>query len=313
MFPPDRSTIAPTRLIGRLAAEMALHALVATRRRFGAAFDAGATFDRVALFLTLLRHANLPHGSPFDGARALSISGMAASMDIPFETARRHGALLVDHGLATRKAGGLTLAADLHGNDMLTALQAELHDLMVAQIDDLKKFEIPMPTARPGSDYRPTETLTALLDTVLALLDTNRAIYGSSMTAIVANAIISANVRQITYHPELARRYARLDTIPPDHLRLPVRRSALSRALGIPYSTVARQVAQMIEVGLVTSSRAGLTIRHAQLAQTALIDNNRSALIRAVQVVQRLKMGGFRFDSPASCYLSGRPIMIAFE
>lgn len=189
-----------------LAAEMALHALIATRRCFGAAFDAGATFDPVALFLTLLRHADLPHGSHFDGARALSISGMAASMDIPFETARRHGALLVGHGLATRNAAGLTLAADLHGNDMFTALQAELHNLMVAQIDDLKKFEIPMATARPGSDYRPTETLTALLDTVLALLDINRAIYGSSMTAIVANAIISANVRQITYHPELAKR-----------------------------------------------------------------------------------------------------------
>lgn len=234
MLSIHRSAATPTRLIGRLAAEMALHVIVAARRSFPAAFDAGATIERVALFLTLLRHADGPVAAGRPRQRPLSVAAMAASMGIPFETARRNILGLIDHGLASRVQGGIILAPTLFGRPELLGLARELHDVMVAQIDDLRRFEVPMPSTRVGGAYRPAETLTAVLDTTLGLLDHNRALYGSGLSAVVVNAIIIANIRHITYDPDLAHRYSRLDTIPPDHLRVPIRTSALARTPASP-------------------------------------------------------------------------------
>lgn len=306
-----RSTATPTRLIGRLAAEMVFHVFITTQRTFPAAFGSAAAFDRIALFLTVLRHADLPL-APAE-ARPLGVAAMAASMGMPFETARRHVLTLIHHGLCNRVKGGITLAPTLFDRRGSVALIRELHDVMVAQIDDLRGFDVPMPAPRREAGYRPGDTLTGLLDTSLALLDRNREVYGSALSAIVANAIIIANVRSITYDPMLARQYGRMDTIPPDHLREPIRSASLARTLGMSYSTVAREIGRLAKCGLVTATRHGLVIRQAQLAHTMLSDNNRAALVRAVQLVRRLKMGGFPFEAPTDAYLSGRPQRIDFD
>lgn len=315
MFQLTRSPTAPARLIGRLAAEMVLHAIVATRRAFPAAFDNGSTYGRVALFLTLMRYAEPAFGKPTtnEQPRALSISSLAGSIRTPFETARRHVAVLVDQGLAERDRLGVRLAQDLNDDPRYHALLNDLHDLMVAQIDDLFVFSIPLPLPRPATIYRPAETLFTLLDTSLALLERNLGIYGSGMRAIVANAIIAANIRDVTYDPTLALRYARIDTVPPDALRRPVRTSALARGLHLPYSTVAREVRQMQDIGFVVRQTGGLVVPSAQLKQTVMSDNNRTALIRAIQIVQRLKLGGFPFDQPSQAYLRARAAPLAFE
>lgn len=62
-----------------------------------------------------------------------------------------------------------------------------------------------------------------------------------------------------------------------------------------------------------SNTRRGLVVWQAQLARPAVTDNNRTALVRAVQVVQRLKQAGFRFEAPSRCYVVARPPPIAFE
>lgn len=314
MFQLTRSPTAPTRLIGRLAAEMVLHILVRTRHHFGTALDNGSTYDRVAIVLTLLRYAALPLPGQRDAPRATSISGIAASMGMPFETTRRHVGRLIDHGLAVRVPVGVLLRPDLFDRADMVTLLYELHDAMIAQIADLTRFGVPLPTARIDIDYRPAETLIVLLDTALSLFERNRSLYGSGLTAVVGNAIIAANIRGITYDPELALRYARLDTIPPDDLRVPVKIGALARTLGLPHSTVRRDVGRLINSGIVAvAQRGGLVVRQQQLAKDWLTDNNRLALLRAVQIVQRLKLAGCTFANPEACYLDGRPAPLTFE
>ncbi|VXD00848.1 hypothetical protein [Sphingomonas sp. AX6] len=314
MFQLIRSPTAPTRLIGRLAAEMVLHILVRTRHHFGGALDGGSTYDRVAIVLMLLRYARLPFPDQRDAPRAISVSGIAASMGMPFETTRRHVGRLIDHGLAQRDSGGVVLCPDLCDRPDTMALLREFHDVMIGHIADLARFDIPLPITRVDIDYRPVETLIVLLDTTLFLFERNRSLYGSALTAVVGNAIIAANVRHLTYDADLAPRYARLDTIPPDSLRVPVRVSRLAAVLGVPHSTVRRDVGRLVDRDLVSVERGGrLVVRQQQLASAMLTDNNRLALLRAVQIVQRLKLGGCRFDRPDHCYLDGRRAPLSFD
>jgi len=292
---------------------MVLHILVRTRHHFSAAFDSGSTYDRVAITLMLMRYSALPLPGQRDAARAISMSGIAASMGMPFETTRRHVGRLVDHGLAVRVPAGVMLNPDLFDRADMMTLLSEFHDAMVAQIADLARFGIPLPTTRADIDYRPVETLIVLLDTTLYLFERNRSLYRSALTAVVGNAIIAANIREITYDTELALRYARLDTIPPDELRVPIRIGALARTLGLPHSTVRRDVGRLINCGMVSvGAGGGLVVRQQQLADDWLTNNNRLALLRGVQIVQRLKLAGCTFDRPEACYLNDRPPPVSF-
>ncbi len=313
MFQLIRSPTAPTRLIGRLAAEMVLHILVRTRHHFGTAFDSGSTYDRVAIVLMLVRYAALPFPDQRDAPRAISISGIAASLGMPFETTRRHVGKLIDHRLAERVSSGVMLRPDLLARPDMVTLLHEFHDVMVGQIADLARFGVPLPTTRIDIEYRPIETLVVLLDTTLYLFERNRSLYGSALTAVVGNGIIAANIRHVTYDSDLALRYARLDTIPPDDLRVPIRIGMLARTLGLPHSTVRRDVGRLIDCGMVTVEKGGgLVVRRQQLASDWLTNNNRLALLRGVQIVQRLKLAGCRFDGPETCYLNGRPTPLSF-
>lgn len=286
--------------------------MVRARHHFGAAMDQGSTYDRVAVLLMLLRYAALPFPGQRGAPRAISISGIAASMGMAFETTRRHVGKLVDYGLAQRRPDGIILSPGLLDHAELVALLREFHDTMVAHFVDLARCGVPLPTVRTDADYRPVETLTVLLDTALFLFERNRSLYGSALTAVVGNAIIAANIRPVTYDAELSVRYARLETIPPDDLRIPVRTRRLADTLGLPDSTVRRDVQRLVDGGMIHVERGGLVIRQEQLAMAMLTDNNRLALLRAAQSVQRLKLGGFRFDAPHTCYFDGRPDQITF-
>jgi DNA-binding Lrp family transcriptional regulator len=73
-------------------------------------------------------------------------------------------------------------------------------------------------------------------------------------------AISQANVAQITRSPELQRRYATLDDVPPDHLRRPVSVNAIATSLHIPFETVRRRVASLTDAGVVKALAGGVIV-----------------------------------------------------
>ncbi|MBX3484633.1 hypothetical protein [Phenylobacterium sp.] len=78
-------------------------------------------------------------------------------------------------------------------------------------------------------------------------------------------AIAQTNVSQISRNSELQLRYAALDQPPPDDLRRPVSISALANSLRVPFETVRRRVAALVEVGVVNSVPKGVIVPTAPL------------------------------------------------
>lgn len=306
-------TALPARLIGRVAAEMAIDCMIATRRAHFDVFSGGATYDRVVLFLALMRHAACPLAGARTEPRAMSISGLAASLNQPFETLRRHVWRFESAGLAVRTSDGVIIPQSACESPVMLALAHRFHDVMVAMIDDLARLGVPMPPSR-SVETRPAETLHAALDMMLYLSERTRPVYGTSLAAMVLNTIVAANVRAITYDPVLATQYGGMDAIPPDHLRRPITVSALARTLALPHSTVAREVRRLKDAGLARIVTDGVIVDRNALAINSLSDSNRAATIRALQLVQRLRNGGFDFGNPARHYFGGqRPAMTLYS
>ena len=306
--------VLPARLIGRLGAEFVIDCLVATRHACFAAFTGGATYDRVVLYLALMRHA----ACPLPGARvapgAVSIAGLAASLNQPFETLRRHVQGLERHGLVERTSAGVILTTSHCYSPEMLALAHHIHDAMVSMIADLLRLGISMPPTRQVDRCRPAETLNSALDMALYLCERMRPVHGTSLAAVVTNVIVTANVRSITHDPVLAMQYGAIDTIPPDHLRRPIKVASIARAISLPYSTVAREVKRLSATGVATIHPDGVIVNRGALAKIALTDNNRAATFRTVQIVQRLRNGGFNFTDPDRHYFAGaKPVPIAFD
>lgn len=303
---------APARLIGRIASEFLQDVAMATRRTIPESFRGAGGLDRLILFLALLRYAPSPMIAWSVPPRMLRVTGVAASLGMPYESARRFVGNLADEGLVTRDAAGVRVNADWLASAAMTRLATVLHDLMVGQIADLQALGLAFPAARERP-YQPERTIAAALDVFLFLCERARTAYGDALSGILLNAIVVANVRPIAFDPVLARQYARIDTIPPDHLRRPVPMPALARALDLPYSTVARTIRTLIGRGIVEACANGLVVPREQLARSMLTDHNRIALHRALQVVQSLRDGGFRFDRPDANLIGVRPPRIAYD
>jgi DNA-binding Lrp family transcriptional regulator len=82
---------------------------------------------------------------------------------------------------------------------------------------------------------------------------------------LISWAIVEANVAVINQDAELSRRYAALDTPPPDELRRPVSVNAIAASLRLPYETVRRRVAAMTAAGICVSTPRGVYVPTAVL------------------------------------------------
>jgi DNA-binding Lrp family transcriptional regulator len=80
------------------------------------------------------------------------------------------------------------------------------------------------------------------------------------LAPLISWGIVEANVALVNQDPELSRRYAALDTPPPDDLRRPVSVNALAASLRLPYETVRRRVAAMTEAGMCVSTPKGVYV-----------------------------------------------------
>jgi predicted transcriptional regulator len=78
-------------------------------------------------------------------------------------------------------------------------------------------------------------------------------------------AISQANVAQITRNPDLQRTFATLDQPPPDDMRRPVSVSAIANSLRLPFETVRRRIAALVELGVIQTAPRGVIIPAAPL------------------------------------------------
>ena len=102
------------------------------------------------------------------------------------------------------------------------------------------------------------------------------------MDALILTVVVEANVAPVSADLELSVRYATYDNPPPEDLRRPVSVNAISGSLMLPYETVRRRIARMVEAGAMVSTPRGVYV------PTAVV-NNPDYLAAATARYERLR------------------------
>lgn len=304
----------PTRLIGRIVAEVQLAVMTAALDLVETENDRSIDLDRAVVLFVILRagYARQPGLKAGDDAATISINAMASSLNRPFETVRRHVNALIAAGICCKCRRGVCISSDFAGSAVLERTIGRVHDAMVLLIVYVRRHGIALPPQRPDIAYDKDATIAAALDLLLAAFEYVTPYYSDWMEMRVLNAIIAANARRVTFDPGLAQMYARRDTIPPDRLRVPVSVAEVARVMRIPYSTTQRYVNRAIAEGRLRRVTGGVLATQELLAQPAVQVAGPAAMAKAMRAFGRLVPGGFPFDDPASCYLVGPPDLLDF-
>lgn len=308
-----------SRLVGRIVAEAQLAAISSIVEAMEKHCGRSVTFDRAIVLTVIMRAA--PHWhctaqghlcpeSSLD--QAISVNAIATSLSRPFETIRRHVNALVAGGICERTPRGIVMASDIAALPALYAAVRRLHDLMILLIDYARVHGVGLPSTRPTITYQPSATIAAMLELVLAAAEYLDPHYDDWLEMAIVNAVLAANARPITFNRMLAARYPAVDTVPPEHLRVPVAVADIARALHVPYSTAQRQVNRSIAKGQLKRVPGGVMVTAEQVEADAVTIAGPIATARAMRAFGRLVPGGFRFDNPASCYLDGPPPLLDF-
>jgi hypothetical protein len=279
----------------------------------------GGNFDRAVILLALLREASdirdhakgtaIVRGTSRPGT---SVNALAASLDRPFETVRRHVNALIAAGLCLRDGLQVRVALDGAVDAAIGPALAQLHDVMVRLIEDMADFGLPLPPQRPGAQHDQRATVAAAIDLLLIAIEFHAHQHDDWLEIVIYGSIMVANARAITYDFEHANSYSESDTMPPESLRLPVSAPAVARALGLPYSTVGRHVGRMLSDGRLARRRGGLITSTGWMSTPSQLGGARIVAERTAQIFARLAASGFTFDRPASLYLGQRPALLDF-
>jgi DNA-binding Lrp family transcriptional regulator len=202
--------------------------------------------------------------------RPISISALANSLGLPFETVRRRARALAARGLCVSTGAGLSVPETVVTSPAylavlkaraarLASLQAEAADAgLVAPAPELGDFlaEAPRAGDRVLGDYmlRACEALMALT--------------GSAIDGVVLLALCAGNVRDLDV--ALVTGWEAYEA-----LATPWRPSALARALGMPGETVRRHVLRLAGAGFAKPRSRGWI--------AGAVPENRPALVGIVE------------------------------
>jgi DNA-binding Lrp family transcriptional regulator len=271
-----------TRIVTRLSGEYVL-------RAFQLVIDSYGDI-RLGLMVLAINAANtaIPYltrdGQPVTGAdgsfpddlrRPISISRLADTTGLPFESARRIVGRLVDTGICVHVEGGVIVPRSV-------VLRSEIVRNIVANVDYVRKFvrdleAVGLVEERPGNasaanragdDVAIARDVTGpSMDYVLRALQLLAAAYGDVRAGIVAQTIVTANTVHLDTRTGNGWRYAGEDEPPPDEVRRPISVGRLAESLGLPYETMRRHVRRLIDAGVCVRVERGLIVPQAVLEQ----------------------------------------------
>lgn len=298
-----------SRLIVRLLAETQLGAISGTIATLGEILGRPPCIDRAIFLLMVLRRepSFQPGGAAGDPSAGISVNAISSALGRPFETVRRHVNTLIDQGLLQRGQRGVTMAPGVIDDPRLQALLRQMHDGVVAFAEDLRRFEIPLPAARGDRAYDPAATMAAAIDFALSPFELLSTSYRNPLELAIVNVTITVGARGYAFDPVVSRRFAEVDTVPPEDLRLPIAVTALAAGLHVSYATARREVELQVKLGRLKRVPGGVIATDAYLSGAVIANGSQHAAMRAAMVLRRLVPAGFRFDDPARCYLEGRP------
>ena len=303
-LPPDPP---PIRLMTRLLAELQTTVLARAIRLFD------GDLDRVTIFAVITRDT-YPFGTREGLAPTVSAHSLAMSLSRPYETVRRHVHALVDAGWCERRADGVLASPAELRSPALTEFLTLVHDAAVRFVADMARAGVPMPEVGTVRPYHHAAGVQAAIDLMLAVVDTNRRTHRDWLELVLFSTIYAANSRLLNADRELSWHYADGRKEPPPSLRMPVRTSAVARALGLPEATVRRRLTHLLEDGRVERvGKKKLLVSEAWLNRPESIATSVRSFSTVRLLLARLGVNGFPLHDPARVYLAGRPAPVAFD
>jgi hypothetical protein len=127
-----------------------------------------------------------------------------------------------------------------------------------------------------------------LLGFALRTMETFTELYGDLTSGAISAAIVVANVRHISEDQVLDQRYSAEETPPPDAMRVPITLRSLAREVKLPFETVRRRVAALVEDGLVVWKDGGVIVPSHVLLSDGRLNNNRSFQLHFEQMLDAI-------------------------
>lgn len=198
------------------------------------------------------RYATLDQPPPDELRRPVSISAIANSLRIPFETARRRIAALGELGIVVTQARGVVVPTAPLNSPFYRMGAAAHYELVRKLYFRLRGIGLLEDLPKPANpDYDPENPPVRLVirlssDYLLRLAEPISLYIGDLVTGLILMDVISANTEHL---PDTEGGAADAEWAPggfvPDSQRKPVRPAALSERLGMAHETIRRHLVRL--------------------------------------------------------------------
>ncbi|THD79412.1 MAG: ArsR family transcriptional regulator [Phenylobacterium sp.] len=209
------------------------------------------------------RYASLDDDVPDDLRRPASINAIAASLRVPFETARRRIGGMAELGVCQITPQGVVVPGAVTNSPPYRAACAIQYDKVCDLYGRLKGIGLfdSLPAATPCNLADPPLRLVGRLtvEYVLRFTEPISLHIGDVVTGLVLMDLIMANTEHLP-DAEAGTDQAGADGFVPDRLREPVPATALSRRLGVPQETVRRHLGRLLERDLCRKAAGGYLV-----------------------------------------------------
>jgi len=280
--------VAQVRPATRLLAELQTSLLATGVRVFG------GRIDRFIIYTLAARVTGL---SDAEAAAMVPTSAhaLAASLDRPYETIRRHVNALIEDGLCVRHGNRIHVTPEGLRRPRVAHLMRWAHDCFVRFVEDLAVAGETLPPPRGNTPYEMATGVRTAVDIMLAVLQTNRDKHAGWLDLVLFSTVVAANCRGHALDGGHS---------PADR---PVPARAVARTIGVAPATANRHLSAMTATGQLVRGRGGFRLNGAWLAHPGA----QAVSDASVQNIRRLLGGlaaqGFPFDDPARAYLAARP------
>lgn len=220
-------------------------------------------------------YATLDQPPPDTLRRPVSINAVAASLRIPFETARRRVAALAELGVLQVTPTGVILPSAPVTSPFYRMAATGHYELVRELYHRLSGLGLLAETPRAPAAFDPAQPPIRLVvrqssDYALRLVEPLTEHMGDIVTGLVLMDMVQANVEHL---PDTAGGLD--DSGPggfvPDAERRPVRVAKLSQRLGVPKETVRRHVARLMEQDRCVAAEEGYMVPSAVLARPPFV------------------------------------------
>jgi predicted transcriptional regulator len=284
---PTAETGIPFRYITRCLVEFQLDSL----RHALALFPGDLTRAIIFVLVARLSAADWVSGPVIAQPRQatpFSVNALAASLDRPFETVRRHIMAMVADGICAKSPQGVILAPAPAREAEVIAFFAGHAQILHRLADKIARHDVAI--ARPATPLGDQLRLmvTAALDLGLIALENNE--HQSWFELIIHGAMIHECGIAFINDAALARAYG--NVVIPDAMWRPVTIRVIAEKYGMPYATVRRHIDAMQSVGMLRKGKGGYTLSTEWTAQPARIAMSNQTVLYLLRHMRALAASG---------------------